>query len=81
MAGRSDDLADTVDYGSLCTIAERVVAAGHVVLLEHLADLLAGAVLDADSRISAVTVWLRKLRPPVAQDLATSGVRITRRRG
>jgi dihydroneopterin aldolase len=57
-----------------------VVGAGHVTLLEHLADLGRGAVLAADGRITSVTVWLRKLRPPVPEDLATSGVRITRDR-
>lgn len=79
-AGASDDLGDTVDYGTLCALVERVVGAGHVSLLEHLADLLAGAVLGADARITSVTVWLRKLRPPVPQDLATSGVRRSRSR-
>ena len=58
-----------------------MVGAGHVVLLEHLAARLADAVLAADPRISATTVWLRKLRPPVPLDLATSGVRLTRSRG
>ena len=80
MAGGSDALADTVDYGSLCALVAEVVGAGHVTLLEHLADLVAGAVLEADGRISSVTVWLRKLRPPVPHDLATSGVRISRDR-
>ena len=80
LAGSSDDLADTVDYGALCSLVERVVVAGHVTLLEHLAERVAGAVLGADPRIATVTVWLRKLRPPVPQDLATSGVRITRTR-
>ena len=73
-------LADTVDYGSLCGLVAEVVGAGHVTLLEHLADSVAGAVLAADGRITSVTVWLRKLRPPVPEDLATSGVRITRDR-
>lgn len=80
-AGGSDQLVDTVDYGVLCTTIGSVVAAGHVVLLEHLATLVADAVLDVDGRIVAVTVWLRKLRPPVPVDLATAGVRITRTRG
>ena len=79
-AGSSDDLADTVDYGALCSLVERVVVADHVTLLEHLAERVAGAVLGADPRITTVTVWLRKLRPPVPQDLATSGVRIARTR-
>ena len=50
-------------------------------LLEHLATRVADAVLAADPRVGAATVWVRKLRPPVAFDLATSGVRVTRSRG
>jgi len=34
----------------------------------------------ADERVRAVTVAIRKLRPPVAADLGTAGVRITRAR-
>ena len=49
-------------------------------LLEALAERLAADVLAADGRIDAVTVSVRKLRPPVAQQLATSGVRIRRAR-
>lgn len=77
----SDDLADTVDYGALCELVERVVANGRPQLLEYLAEQLAGAVLDLDPRIEEVTIAVRKLRPPVPQPLATSGVRIHRRRG
>jgi dihydroneopterin aldolase len=78
-AGESDDLADTVDYGALCALVEQVVGAGHVALLEHLAEIVAGRVL-ADDRIDQVVVAVRKLRPPVPQQLATSGVRIARTR-
>ena len=35
--------------------------------------------LARDRRIAAVTVHLRKLQPPLAMDIATVGVRITRR--
>ena len=42
--------------------------------------VLAAAVLAADARATAVTVSVRKLRPPVPHALATSGVRIVRRR-
>jgi dihydroneopterin aldolase len=79
-AGASDDLADTVDYGAVCAAVEATVAAGHVALLEHLAALLAEAALGVDPRVGAVEVGLRKLRPPVPQHLATSGVRIRRAR-
>jgi FolB domain-containing protein len=77
-AGASDDLADTVDYGALCAAAEGVVTGSRFALLEALAEAVADVLLGADPRIASVTVSVRKLRPPVAQQLATSGVRITR---
>jgi dihydroneopterin aldolase len=49
-------------------------------LLEAVAADIAGSLLDADVRVAAVTVGLRKLRPPLAADVASVGVRITRRR-
>ena len=41
---------------------------------------MADAVLDVDHRIAGVTVALRKLRPPLAVDIDTVGVRVVRRR-
>jgi dihydroneopterin aldolase len=79
-AGASDDLADTVDYGAVCTAVAATVAQGHVALLEHLAARVADAVLRLDDRIAAVDLTIRKLRPPVPLDLATSGVHIVRTR-
>ncbi len=79
-AGRSDSLEDTADYGAMCDQVERVVTGGSFALLEALAELLAAALLATDARVDAVTVAVRKLRPPVAQQLSTSGVRITRGR-
>jgi len=79
-AGVRDALEDTVDYGALCAIAERVVATTSFALLEALAERLAADLLAADARVDAVSVSVRKLRPPVAQQLATSGVRIRRGR-
>lgn len=79
-AGRTDALADTVDYGALCALLEAVVAAERFTLLERLGERLAESVLAADPRIASVVVGVRKLRPPVPQQLATSGVRIERAR-
>jgi dihydroneopterin aldolase len=77
-AGGSDELGDTIDYGALCQAVADVVAGGSPQLLEHLATTIADAVLAADAKVVAVTVAVRKLRPPVPQELATSGVRIRR---
>jgi dihydroneopterin aldolase len=79
-AADSDDLADAVDYGAVVAEVERVLTARHVDLLEHQAGLVADAVLAMDTRINAVEVAVRKLRPPVPQDLSTAEVRLRRSR-
>ncbi|HET9076960.1 MAG TPA: dihydroneopterin aldolase [Acidimicrobiales bacterium] len=82
-AGESDDLARTVDYGAVAAAVAAEVQAGHADLLEHLAERIARAAVHAPGpspAVEAVTVTVRKLRPPVPLDLATAGVRIHRRR-
>ena len=83
-AGGTDDLADTVDYGAVCSAIEQVVTTERFALLERLATRVAEVVLDdvgdGNVAVASVTVAVRKLRPPVPQPLATSGVRITRSR-
>lgn len=79
-AAASDAVGDTVDYGRLVDEVIAVVAGAQLSLLETLAERVAQVVL-ADDRVTSVTVAVRKPRPPVAADLATAGVRITRTRG
>ena len=78
-AGRSDDLADTADYGAVCAAIEQLAADERFALLERFAQAIAYVVLAHDV-VATVTVAVAKLRPPVPQDLASSGVRITRTR-
>jgi len=78
-ASSSDELDDTVDYGALCAIVERVIVTERFTLLERLAERVAEVSL-ADDRASAVSVTVRKLRPPVPQQLATAGVHLERSR-
>lgn len=77
-AGRTDSLADTVDYGAVVAAVERIVVGEGHRLLERLATRIADDVLEVDPRITAVTVTVRKLRPPLPVDLAWAGVTITR---
>jgi len=79
-AGESDALVDTIDYGAVTAVAANVAAKLEPQLLEHLASVIADAVLAIDDRIAAVEVAVRKLEPPVPERLATSGVRIERTR-
>ena len=76
----SDALGDTVDYGAACDAVAEVAAASEPQLLEQLAGQIAGAILALDERIDSVTVAVRKLRPPLAHDVASTGVRVSRGR-
>ena len=78
-AGASDRLDETVDYGAVAAAAAAVVTGERWQLLERIAERVAEDVLACDRRIAAVTVAVRKLRPPV-DGLATAGVRVERRR-
>lgn len=75
--GQSDDLGDTVDYGALAESVERVITKERFHLLERLAERIADEVRH-DKRVEEVTITVRKLRPPVAVDLASAAVTITR---
>ena len=79
-AGRSDRLTDTLDYGAVAELVARIVSSERFTLLERLAERIGEAVLS-DERVAAVTVTVRKLRPPVAVDMDHAGVRIRRQAG
>ena len=79
-AADSDDLDRTADYGAAVDAATAVLGGPPRRLLESLAEAIARRVLD-DGHVREVTVVLRKLRPPLAAELASTGVRIHRRRG
>ncbi len=80
LAAGSDRLADTVDYAAVATTAAAIVSGPtSFELLEAMAAAMAEATLTVDLRITAVTVHLRKLRPPLPEDIDTVGVRISRR--
>lgn len=74
-SARSDDVADTADYAAAVAAVVAEVAGRPRQLLEALAADVA-EVLLGDPAVAAVTVVVRKLRPPVAADLASAGVRV-----
>lgn len=79
-ATRSDELADTVDYGPLVALTERVVEGASYQLLEGLAGVLAREVLAASMAIAAVTVRVRKLAVPLDVSMDHAEVEIRRER-
>ncbi len=78
-AGSSDDLAKTINYGELVDDLVATLPGERFQLLERLAARVAELSLDHDL-VDAVTVRARKLRPPVAAHLDSTGVRIHRTR-
>lgn len=76
-AGRSDDIADTIDYGALATRVAGIISSTSFHLLEALAQHIADDVL-ADERALEVHVTVAKLRPPIACDLRDVRVSIQR---
>lgn len=76
-AALNDDLAETTNYAEVIDRVESVVTGGAFLLLETLAHRVAREVLALDPGLEAVTVAVRKLRPPVPQDVESVGVRTT----
>lgn len=71
-----DELSRVVDYGAVVEAARRVVASGHVALVETLAERIAEACL-IDPRVRIVRVRVEKL--DVIAGAASVGVEIERR--
>lgn len=78
-AGSSDDLGSTADYAAAVDAALAVMAGPPRRLLESLAADIATRILD-DPAVEEVTVTVRKLRPPITDPVASTGVRLHRRR-
>ena len=78
-AGRTDDVADTIDYGPLVALCAGVVERNSCRLLEAIAAAIADRVLQT-TPATAVTVRVRKLAVPLDADLDWAQVEIRRER-
>ncbi len=72
-----DELSRVVDYEAVANAVRAIVAAGHVRLVETLAERIAEACL-ADRRVVSARVKVEKL--DVFADAASAGVEVERRR-
>jgi dihydroneopterin aldolase len=78
-AARSDDLRDTVDYGSLTTAVKSAVEHDPVDLIETLAQRIADVCL-LDARVQWVRVTVHKPDAPIDATFADVALTITRTR-
>lgn len=74
-AGNSDDLADTVDYFTLCERMTALISASSFYLLERLAEAIAELSLSTDG-VTRVSVTIEK--PNVLPNARSAAVRIVR---
>ena len=80
VAGRSDSLADTLDYVRCFQLIREVVENRQFRLLEALAQAIADSLLDHDGRAREVRVRVAK-QPPVRGGFDRFAVVIERSRG
>ena len=78
-AAASDDLRDTVDYGSLVASVQAAVETDPVDLIETLAQRIAGVCL-LDDRVQWVRVTVHKPDAPIEATFADVALTITRKR-
>ena len=78
-AGASDDLADTVNYGTLAQALHDDVTGEPLDLIEALAERLAATCLR-DPRVSAVEVTVHKPQAPVPVPFGDVAVTVRRAR-
>ena len=76
-ASSTDDLKDTVDYAAVAGTIVATAKAEQFVLIETLGERLAELIL-AEYPVSEVSMWVRKLRPPIHHTIGSVGARIAR---
>jgi len=77
IAGKSDDLADTVDYGAAAESVSEICLSSQAQLLEHLAQRIADQLLLL-TPVSAVAITIKKMRPPIPVDINSTAVQVVR---
>lgn len=78
-AARSDDLADTVDYGALVLSVKHVVETGTHDLIERVVQEVADVCLEHD-RVEWARVTLHKPQAPIQAPFSDVTLTITRKR-
>lgn len=79
-ASTSDDLAETLDYGTLVPEVAKLIEGSEWQLLEKLAGEIASFV-ESFGGVSGVTVEIAKESPPLDEEVEAVSVRIERQFG
>lgn len=77
-ASTSDDLEDTIDYGTLSDVVVEEITGARVQLIEKLAGRIADRIKASHQQIERVSVTVHKPKAPVSAEVADIAVRISR---
>jgi 7,8-dihydroneopterin aldolase/epimerase/oxygenase len=80
VAGGSDRLEDTVDYGAMAIAVHEAVSSERWDLIERVAQRVAEVVLSLDERIEVVSVTVHKPHAPIPRTFTDVSVTIERTR-
>ena len=77
-AGKSDDIADSIDYSAVAGVVREVMENTKYNLIEAVAENIAGRVLREYEIIDNLTIEVKKPWAPISIPLETVSVKITR---
>lgn len=75
-AAATDELGDTLDYGSLVETVRRLFVDTRYKLVETAAATLARGILAEFPAVISVDLRVRKLKPPIPERLAAVGIHL-----
>ena len=79
VAGRTDDLANTIDYAQVIQLVVGIGTQRSFQLFEAIAETVAEAIFSQFA-IEEVRITVKKLSPPIESTLTYAGVEIHRKR-
>jgi dihydroneopterin aldolase len=78
MAGKSDELNQTIDYSLVVAIVIKILTGPPVNLIEKLAELISEDILNNFMQTKSVSVVIHKPEAPVGAEILDVAVRIER---
>lgn len=79
-AGQTDNLEDSVNYGEVCHLINRVMKESTFKLIERVAEVLAQAILDEFPLVQGLRVEVKKPWAPIGLPVGCVSVEIERMR-
>ena len=80
LAGKSDDINDTIDYPQVIVDIKKIVGGKSRVLIEAVAQEIAETLLRKYFRLNGLKIVLTKVNPPIPDSFAGAAVQIVRSR-